>query len=104
MYIVPLDLEGAELPLSRVAVQHLLTPRRRYTATAEQGLTLSSLNLPLSSSSTASRLVADEDLKWVKNKQTILLLLKKSHENFHSENEKLSNSSEMQKNALMHLE
>ena len=70
---------------------------------ATQGLTLSNLNLPLSSSSTVSQLVADEDLKWVKNKQTILLLLKKSHENFHSENGKLSNSSEMQNNTLMHL-
>ena len=29
-YIVPLELEGAELPLYKVAVQHLLIPKGRY--------------------------------------------------------------------------
>ena len=29
-YIVPLELEGAELPLCKVAVQHLLTPKGRH--------------------------------------------------------------------------
>ena len=29
-YIVPLELEGGKLPLYKVAVYHLLTPRGRY--------------------------------------------------------------------------
>ena len=28
--IAPLELQGAKLPLCKVAVQHLLTPRGRY--------------------------------------------------------------------------
>ena len=78
-----------------------------------QHLNLSSLNLPLSSSSTTSRellrnsrLVVDEDdLKWVTNKGEILLLLKL----FHNKNsykplgfQKLSISSEIQNYALRH--
>ena len=31
-HIVPLELEGGELPLYKVAVSHLLTPRGRYVS------------------------------------------------------------------------
>ena len=34
-YVVPLKLEGAELPLYKVAVQHLLSPKVRCILTAQ---------------------------------------------------------------------
>ena len=68
-------------------------------------LTLSILNLPLSSSSTTSRnsrLVVDEDdLKWVAIEKNILLLLEQFHENFRCKPlrcRQLNNSSERQNN------
>ena len=49
----------------------------------------------------------EDDLKWVANEKRMLLLIKQFHENVRSKNpmcRKLSNSSHMQNDALMHRE
>ena len=78
-------------------------------------LTLSGLNLSLSSSSTTSRellsqfatLVDEDDLKWMANEKNILLLLNSSMETLALQPldfRKLNHSSEMQHDSLMHRE
>ena len=66
------------------------------------------MNLPLSSFCRNSRLVVEEDdLKWVANENNISLLLKQFQGNFSSKTtrcRKISHSSEMQNDALMHRE
>ena len=70
-------------------------------------LTLASLNLALSSPSTTSCELDEDDLKCMANEENTLYLLKQFHENFRSKIprcRKLDNSSEMQNNSLLHHE